>query len=238
VTEDKQEFAEQEIARLRRELEAVQKKIPILGSATRHDINNQLTVILGYNDLLLATVEDEKVRQYLLKSSLAARKISRIVAYSKVFGAIGAEPPRWQSLDTIVHRAADEADPGALRIQLDVKSYSLYADPQVSKAFSFLFNNAAQHGKHATVIRVSLLQPESAPVLVIEDDGAGIPPEKKDRIFDRGYGTLTGWGLFVAREILLETGMTIRENGLPGAGARFEIAIQPGHIRAAGQNLS
>lgn len=238
MAEETKDSGAQEIARLGRELSAAQKKIQILGSATRHDINNQLTIILGYNDLLLGMVEDEKFRQFLAKNNVAARKITRILAYSKVFGAVGAKAPEWQGLDTVLHRAADEADLGAVRLLSDVKAYALYADPQVSKVFTFLFNNAACHGKHATAIRISLLHPESAPALIVEDDGAGIPAEKKERLFDRGYGELTGWGLFVAREILAETGMTIQENGTPGKGARFEITVPLGHIRPVGQHPS
>ena len=46
-------------------------------------------------------------------------------------------------------------------------------------------------------------------------------------IFDRSYGKDTGLGLFLVREILSITGMTIRETGESGRGARFEIHIPP-----------
>ena len=51
------------------------------------------------------------------------------------------------------------------------------------------------------------------------------PAEEKEKIFERGYGKNTGLGLFLAREILSITGITIRETGKPGKGARFEIAV-------------
>ena len=59
----------------------------------------------------------------------------------------------------------------------------------------------------------------------VEDDGTGIPAEEKEKIFERGYGKNTGLGLFLTREILGITGITIRETGIPGKGARFEIAV-------------
>ena len=53
--------------------------------------------------------------------------------------------------------------------------------------------------------------------------GRGI--DHKEKIFERGYGKNTGLGLFLVREILSLTDMTIRENGEPGKGARFEILV-------------
>jgi len=47
----------------------------------------------------------------------------------------------------------------------------------------------------------------------------------KESIFLRGVGSNTGLGLFLTKEILILTGMTIVENGERGVGARFEILI-------------
>jgi len=66
---------------------------------------------------------------------------------------------------------------------------------------------------------------------VCEDDGTGIPPGEKEKIFERGYGKNTGMGLFLSREILAITGISITGNGEPGKGARFEIRVPPGKFR-------
>jgi signal transduction histidine kinase len=47
----------------------------------------------------------------------------------------------------------------------------------------------------------------------------------KEKIFERRYEAKMGLGLFLAREILGITGITIRENGVPGQGARFELFV-------------
>lgn len=67
--------------------------------------------------------------------------------------------------------------------------------------------------------------------IIWEDDGGGIASEAKSKIFNRGYGTHTGLGLFLSREILKITGITIEENGVPGKGARFEITVPKGMWR-------
>jgi signal transduction histidine kinase len=68
-------------------------------------------------------------------------------------------------------------------------------------------------------------------MLIIEDNGIGIAAEEKPMIFDRGYGKNKGLGLFLVREVLSITGISIKENGEPGKGARFEIAVSTGNYR-------
>jgi signal transduction histidine kinase len=64
--------------------------------------------------------------------------------------------------------------------------------------------------------------------VVWEDNGIGVAADKKERIFERGFGKNTGLGLFLAREILDITGIKIRETGEPGKGARFEMKVPHG----------
>ncbi len=53
----------------------------------------------------------------------------------------------------------------------------------------------------------------------------------KKHLFIRGFGKPTGLGLYLYREILAVTGITIIENGVPGKGARFEITVPKGEYR-------
>jgi signal transduction histidine kinase len=71
-------------------------------------------------------------------------------------------------------------------------------------------------------------------VLRCEDDGVGITGKDKKRLFTKGFGKHTGLGLFLSREILAITGITISENSIPGKGARFEMSVPKGMWRMAG----
>jgi signal transduction histidine kinase len=66
----------------------------------------------------------------------------------------------------------------------------------------------------------------------------GIAEEEKEMIFRRGYGKHTGLGLNLTREILGITGMTIREVGVPGEGAHFEISVPSGKFRFHGNEMT
>ena len=104
----------------------------------------------------------------------------------------------------------------------------------LEKVFFNLLDNAVRHGGHVTEIRVSTHYAKNDLVIVWEDNGIGVAAGDKDRIFEQGFGKNTGLGMFLTREILSLTGITITENGEPGKGARFEIRVPKGMYRVKG----
>ncbi|WP_275039226.1 ATP-binding protein [Methanospirillum hungatei] len=64
-----------------------------------------------------------------------------------------------------------------------------------------------------------------------QDNGCGILDDVKEQIFQIGFGSDTGLGLFLIREILQITGLTITEKGVPGMGAQFIISVPKGRFR-------
>jgi signal transduction histidine kinase len=66
------------------------------------------------------------------------------------------------------------------------------------------------------------------------DYGTGISEEDKKKLFRKGFGKHTGLGLFLSKEILSITGITIAEDGVPGKGADFRIVVPKGSYRFNG----
>ena len=209
-------------------LAMLNRKITLVGSVTRHDVLNQLTAINGYNELLGMMIQDPKLVSYLEKERSAIDKIRRQFQFAKDYQNIGVESPRWQMVKQVVGRMNDDLDLGALKITGATGVTSICADPLFEKVIYNLFDNTLRHGGKATEIGITFLEEGGHGVLIVEDNGVGIPDSEKEKIFERGYGKNTGWGLFLVREILAITGMTIVENGVPGKGARFEIRIPRG----------
>jgi signal transduction histidine kinase len=228
---------ESENARLREEIAFLQKKLQLVGSVTRHDVLNQLTAVLGYNELMAMMVEDPKVRSFLEKERQAIDKIRRQFQFAKDYQNLATEPPRWQHLNNTVSRVREEFDVTVIRITCECGDAAVFADPLLGRALSNLFDNTFRYGSGATEIRITLRREGPGAVMTVEDNGAGIPAGEKVKIFERGYGKGTGWGLFLVREILAVTGMTIEENGEPQKGARFEIRIPEGMFRKDGGDL-
>jgi len=102
----------------------------------------------------------------------------------------------------------------------------------IVKVFYNLMDNAIRYGGKITTLRFSLEDRKGELIIVCEDDGIGVPRVEKKKIFERGFGKHTGLGLFLAREILSITGITIQETGEPGKGARFEMTVPSGKYRS------
>jgi len=151
---------------------------------------------------------------------------------------IGGKPEAaWQgNWRTLVDTAAKETPLGQVIVKNDLPAgLEVFADPQITKVCYNLMNNAVRYGGKITTIRFSAKESGDDQVIVYEDDGDGVVAEDKEKIFDRGYGKKnTGPGLFLSREILAITGITIVENGTPGKGARFEITMPKGIYRFTG----
>jgi signal transduction histidine kinase len=224
------------IAALEEKITFLQKKLQIVGSVTRHDVLNQMTAIVGYNELLGMMVEDPKFRSFLEKEKFALNKMRRQFQFAKDYQNIAVDPPRWQNIRNLVNRVSEEFDVKQVRITADTGAAAVLADPLFDRVFHHLFDNALRHGETVTGITVSLQETGTSGLLLVENNGTSIPAADKDKIFERGYGKGTGWGLFLAREILAITGMTITETGEQGKGVRFEITLPPGSFRLDGED--
>ena len=237
----------QEITEIRQSQEALReanRKLNLFSSVTRHDIQNQIASLSGYA-LLLSEIlsEDPAMRSYIDRVMELTETIRKHVAFTRDYQDMGVAAPEWQSVEEVVRRAAQSA-PVAIakeRIKLEISTGSLeiFADPMLEKVFFNLLENAARHGGNVTEIRVSFIErgDDGGGVIVVEDDGVGIPAEMKARIFDEAFERHTGYGLFLSREILGITGMTIAETGEEGKGAMFEIAVpRENYRRASGQH--
>ena len=107
----------------------------------------------------------------------------------------------------------------------------MWADPLLPRVFYNLIENSFRHGKNITTIQISNEIRDDCYVIVVEDDGGGIPPTEKENIFCRKFYKNTGFGLFLSRDILQITNFTIQEKGEYNRGARFEIRIPKGYYR-------
>ncbi len=204
-------------------LKKANKKLNLLGSITRHDILNQLNPLFGYADLLEeAAVESPVQVEYIGGIRNAARRIRRQISFTRDYEDLGVRAPEWQRVEAVVALAAKSVAIERIDLVVTTGRLEVFADPLLEKVFGNLLENAVRHGEQVTEIRVSFVDPG---VVVVEDNGVGVPAALKQQIFDRAVGKHTGLGLFLAREILGITGISIRETGVPGEGARFEIVV-------------
>lgn len=211
-------------------LRQANRQLNLLGSITRHDINNKISVILGYLRIAAMKSTDPVMEEIFGKIGSATSAIQSQIAFTKVYQDLGTHEPQWQDVDKILPRPSL---PATITLHSFVQGILVFAAPMLEKVFFNLLDNSIRHGHHVTEIRVSSGYSGESLKIVWEDNGAGIPAYEKEKIFERGFGKNTGLGLFLVREILLLTEITIKETGEEGKGARFEITVPKGSWRIA-----
>jgi PAS domain S-box-containing protein len=208
-------------------LRQVNRKLNLLSSLTRHDILNKVSVLLGYLDKAKTLAQDATLLDYLDRMDTSTKAIGKLVKFTRDYKDLGVNPARWITLKDCMNEVTEWIDPNVVRLTLEVGEWEIYADPQVTRVFRNIFENARIHGKHATDIFVECTKNDRGLDVTIGDNGVGIPLENKQEIFEPGMMRNRGLGLFLAKEILSITGLTIEENGVPGKGARFVIHVPP-----------
>jgi len=207
------------------------RQLTLLGSATRHDALNKITAILGYLKIITLKCNDSEAKEVLTRAVATVVALRALMEFTRVYQDLGSQEPLWKDLDGIMPRSQI---PSSVAFSCDVAGISVYADALLEKVFSNLADNSIRHGGKVTKIRIFSEKEGNSLKVVWEDNGIGIPAAEKELIFRRGYGKNTGLGLFLVREILDLTGITIKETGEPGSGARFEIVVPEGAYRLAG----
>jgi PAS domain S-box-containing protein len=219
--------------RMEEALHQANRKLNLLSSITRHDINNQLTMLLGYLAMLEKKRADPAFNEYFQKAKTTVERISANIGFTREYQSIGITAPVWQDCRTLIDTAAKKVSPGKINVINDLPAGTeIFSDPLIEKVFYNLIDNALHYGgEKMTKIRFFSYETDTGLNLVCEDDGSGIDKEDKKHLFERGAGKNTGLGLFLSHEILSITGITIWEMGVPGEGARFEIIVPKGVYR-------
>jgi PAS domain S-box-containing protein len=205
-------------------------KLMLLSSLTRHDIRNKVTVIDGFRYFAESESTEPKVKELLALQKNAIQDMGKLIEFSKAYQEIGIHEPSWQNVCELFERAVLQVS-ADLKQVCDIQQAEIYADNLIYQVFYNLAENSVRHGGNVTTISLHVDTSGDNPVIVFEDDGQGIADHEKEHVFLRGYGKNTGFGLFLIREILAITGISIVENGIYGQGVRFEMKIPVNNFR-------
>ncbi|MCC7367402.1 MAG: GAF domain-containing protein [Chloroflexi bacterium] len=138
----------------------------------------------------------------------------------------------------IVIEAARVRAPERIIVCTGPDEAGLVADPlRLEQVFTNLLDNAVKYSPPSTQIEVSVTCVASTVTLVVRDHGAGVPPEDRERIFDRyfqahgdpsmvdGQASGMGLGLYISREIVERHGGTIRAELPEDGGLRMVVTL-------------
>ena len=212
-------------------LKTAHEKLNLLTSITRHDILNQAMVLTVYGGILLEKPLDAEGQRMVRAIAESGDQIARLIRFTGNYQNLGLHEPVWLDPVAVLNDQAFQNFLGLRTLCLPEPGILIYADGMFEKVLYNLVDNSCRHGGKVTTVTLSYRFATGNLVIIYEDDGVGVPNSDKEVIFKRGVGKNTGLGLFLSREILGITGLSILETGTPGEGARFEIHVPPGLFR-------
>ena len=237
-----------------RKLARQNEQLEEFASVVSHDLRNPLNVALGRFDLVADECDSDHLdpigrsldrMDALVEDLLALARQGQVVDDTEPVALPSAVRSAWETVDTkeaslaVADDLVVEADDARFRELLEnlfrnavehgSTSHQPKADDAVERGStsprSQTHEDAMKHAQAAVTVEVGALGDREG--FYVEDDGPGIPPEKREHIFDHGFTTAdggTGFGLAIVSSIADAHGWTVELTENDDGGARFEFS--------------
>jgi len=205
-----------------RELQRQNERLESFVNVVSHDLRNPLNVLGGSLELAQQTGDPE----HFERGKRAHERMEELVEDLLALARQGEEIERLATVD--VGRVADESwdtvatAEGRLDVETDLTVRC--HEGRLRQLLENLFRNATEHGGENVTVTVDKLPSEDG--FYVADDGPGIPPDRRDRVFESGFSTAedgTGFGLSIVDQIATAHDWNVRVAESDAGGARFEI---------------
>ena len=242
--------AEEKIAAQNAELSVVTERLArihgyrerLLGELS-HDLRAPLQAVLAREERIRRMSEDTEVRRELQGIRLAA--LDALEQVDAMLEQVKRDHSETQleladdDLARTVQLVAGQFEPLAAErnvrfsVQTPDELPARFDAERVSRVISNLLANALRFTPAEGIVRCTLTAEGDAARIEVADSGAGVPPEERDRLFER-FRTLTngsrrqagtGLGLAIVHEFVALHGGTVRADGAPEGGALFEVVL-------------
>lgn len=215
---------------------AAEDRAAFLHSLLRHDLGNKLTVTHGYLELLSPSSLPEREREYLEYAREGIEEAMDLVENVRTLNRLDDdEAIRPVELAGVLEASADRHADLAERAEIDV-SVDIDTDPDLvvrggsllKELFSNLIENALVHSD-GSELRIAATARASTVRVTIDDDGCGVPRERRDELLERGetHGPTggTGLGTYLAARIAETYGGDLAIDDSPLGGTRVTVTL-------------
>ncbi len=198
---------------LERRLKTQRDNLEVLNQTVRHDIRNDLQLVLSYVELLGEHVDDEG-RSYVETAIESARdaveltKTARDLAEVMLQAETDPEPvPLRPSIESQLETVRSTYDDVAITVEDQIPRVNVVATEMLDSVFRNILKNAVQHNDEGTTeISVRTTVQDDHVVVRIADNGPGVPDDRKTAIFGKGQKGLesdgTGIGLYLVHTLV------------------------------------
>jgi PAS domain S-box len=205
----------------RRGLERQNERLAEFASVVSHDLRSPLQVVDGKLDLARAECDSEHLDD-------AAAAVGRMDALIEDLLTLARQGERVENAEAVdlegvteaCWRHVETAD-ATLAVDTDLR---IYADhDRLEQLLENVFRNAVDHG--GTDVSVSV-GGSGETGFFIADDGPGVPADRREQVFERGYSTAdggTGFGLAIVQEVAEAHGWSVTITDAESGGARVEV---------------
>ena len=216
-------------------LKTANDKLNLLSRFSTDHLHHSVDQILETVDEANAHCDETGMRTYIERIRTLAWNVARQLFLTESYKDLGSLPPIWMSVQQTLENARLPSDDRTVSIRCWAGRLEVYADPLFADVLTHLLDHSLRHSD-SRIKNIVVTYHETAEGLDLcyRDDGAGILREKKQQIFEYDAGGHAGIGLFICRQIVEVTDMTIQETGIEGKGARFVIHVPPGGYRIEG----
>ena len=217
-----------------RELSATNERLETMANAIAHDLRNPLSVARGFHDLARdgdeaahERVEDAHDRM----SSIIDETLASATADVKGEALADADSV---SIASLAHDAWYSVSTAEATLHVRGEAETEAVSGRVRGLFENLFRNAIEHGSSTdsapsdgvnSGVTVTVVAAENG--FVVADDGPGISPTDRERVFERGHSGTdagTGIGLAAVRETVVDHGWSIGLSESVDGGAAFVVS--------------
>ena len=206
---------------------------------TSHELRTPLTTIRGNLDLLERDLPASERSEVLAETREEVDRMARLVRDLLLLAESGAGAlPRERvplRLDLLTREVIDRT-PGAERVKFEAEPVLVHGDDErLRQLVGNLVQNALRHASSDDAVTVTIRRRPPDALLVVEDDGPGLPPEALERVFDRFYRVDrgrsrahggAGLGLAIVRHVAEEHGgRAWAENRTDRSGASLSVTL-------------
>jgi PAS domain S-box-containing protein len=218
----------------KRELKAQNERLDQFASVVSHDLRNPLQVAQGHLELARARLGDD---ESLDRVEGALGRIDAIVddVLTLAREGMGSPDVSETAVAAVARRAWDSVDTADARLVVETSVVVDADEGRLQRLFENLFRNSVEHGstgddpgadEPSVTVRVGHVENGERGTFFVEDDGSGIAPDERDRVFESGYSTSsdgTGFGLDIVSAIATSHGWDVSLSDGTLGGVRFTV---------------
>ncbi|WP_231727833.1 two-component system sensor histidine kinase NtrB [Haloferax profundi] len=222
--------------KLERQLKQQRDRLDVLNQVVRHDVRNDLQLVVAYADMLEDHVDDTG-RAYLDKVQTSAEDAVELTRTARELADVMLKPESNKmavALDQAVEEQVEDIDSAhvdaEVRVSGSIPAVSVEADDMLPSVFRNLLQNAVRHNdKDVPKVSVSTATDEDCATVCVRDNGPGIPDSRKDEIFGKGEKGMespgTGLGLYLVGMLVDQYDGSVEVHDAEPDGSVFEVTL-------------